>query len=196
MPSTRGGIWPANPRQCFESKPRLIISTSLESTTPSPVQSTRADGFTWILHSVPALNHFGSNTNSGALIWVLPESGFAAVVCTNTGEPQAFPACDEMIGHLMMEHTAAKNEQVNPERLVGRYQLTPNFIFDVNLKDGRMMVGITNQPTQEVFADSPTRWSYRSVDATLVFHLREKGPAYALTLLQNGAAQQAKRIRE
>lgn len=52
----------------------------------------------------PALNHAGSNTNSFALIWVLPDSDFAAVVCTNSFEPQAFPACDEMISHLMMQH--------------------------------------------------------------------------------------------
>ena len=144
----------------------------------------------------PALNHFGSNTNSCALIWIFPESDFAAVVCANTGQPQAFAACDEMISHLMMEHAAAKNAKVTPERLVGRYQLAPNFIFDVSLKDGHLMVGITNQPTQEVFADSPTKWSYRGVEATLEFHLRDKGPAYALTLHQNGAAQLAKRVRE
>ncbi|HEX4415741.1 MAG TPA: serine hydrolase domain-containing protein, partial [Lacipirellulaceae bacterium] len=39
-------------------------------------------------------------------------------------------------------------------RLVGRYQLSPNFIFDVQDKDGHLMVGITNQPTLEVFPDS------------------------------------------
>ena len=30
-------------------------------------------------------------------------------------------------------------------RLVGRYQLTPDFIFDVSDRDGHLMVGITNQ---------------------------------------------------
>ncbi len=153
----------------------------------------------------PALNHAGSNTNTYALIWVLPESNFAAIVCTNTGEKQAFPACDEMISHLMSKYAAAKPAKtadepaadpgrVTPDRLVGRYQLTPNFIFDVTHKDGHVMVGITNQQTQEVFADSPTKWSYRGVDAKLEFHLRAEGPAYALTLHQNGAAQKAKRI--
>ncbi len=59
----------------------------------------------------------------------------------------------------MAEYAAKKTgpEVVNPERLVGRYQLTPNFVFDVNLKNLQLMVGITNQPTQEVFADSPTQ---------------------------------------
>jgi hypothetical protein len=84
--------------------------------------------------------------------------------------------------------------KVTPERLVGRYQLNPNFIFDVKYKDGHLMVGITNQPTQEIFEDSPTKWSYQGVNAQLEFHLRAEGPAYALTLHQDGAAQKAKRI--
>ena len=79
-------------------------------------------------------------------------------------------------------------------RLVGRYQLTPNFIFDVQDRDGRLMVGITNQPTQEVFPDSPTRWSYRGVDATLEFKLPKTGPARSLVLHQNGVKQTARRI--
>ncbi|QDV25003.1 serine hydrolase [Aureliella helgolandensis] len=145
----------------------------------------------------PALTHAGSNTNAFAVIWVLPESNFAAVVCTNSGEPQAFPACDELMAYLMKELATkrAGGQEVTPDRLVGRYQLTPNFIFDVSVKDGHVMVGITNQPTQEVFPDSPTKWSYRGVDAQLEFSLRATGPAYAVTLHQNGASQKAVRMR-
>ena len=79
-------------------------------------------------------------------------------------------------------------------RLVGRYQLTPNFIFTVTDQDGHLMVGITNQPTQEVFPDSPTKWSYRGVDATLEFNLTKTGPAKSLILHQNGIKQTARRI--
>ena len=86
-----------------------------------------------------------------ALIWVVPESDFGAVVCTNTDQPQAFPACDEMIVHLMMAHAAAKKTKpdeaqaadpgnVTPERLVGRYQLNPKFIFDVRNDNGRLLL--------------------------------------------------------
>lgn len=182
---------------------------------PAPVLSTKAAyehlhqpqvdhtsrggkyGSGWVFAQTPlgrGFNHAGSNTNSFALIWVFPDSGLAAVACTNTDNPQAFTACDEIIAHLVSTH-ATKGGKVTPERLVGRYQLAPNFIFDVKLQNGKMMVGITNQPTQQVYEDSPTKWSYRSVDATLEFHLRSKGPAYALTLHQNGLAQRANRIR-
>ncbi|MCA9138814.1 MAG: serine hydrolase [Planctomycetales bacterium] len=163
-------------------------------------------GCGWIVLNTPlgpALTHAGSNTNTFAVIWILPESDLAMIACTNSGESQAFPACDAMVAHLMQGHSTPKAKpstanpgDVTPERLVGRYQLTPNFIFDVNYKDGHLMVGITNQPTQEVFADSPTKWSYRGVAAQLEFHLRATGPAHALTLHQNGAAQKASRIRE
>jgi len=80
-------------------------------------------------------------------------------------------------------------------RLEGRYQLAPNFIFTVEDRDGHLMVGITNQPTQEVFPDSPTRWSYRGVKATLEFKLDKTGPAKRLVLHQNGAKQTARRIK-
>jgi D-alanyl-D-alanine-carboxypeptidase/D-alanyl-D-alanine-endopeptidase len=81
------------------------------------------------------------------------------------------------------------------ESRLGRYQLTPSFIFDVRDRDGHLMVGITNQPTQEVFPDSPTRWSYHGVDATLEFKLTKTGPAKSLVLHQNGANQTAHRIK-
>ncbi len=159
-------------------------------------------GCGWIILNTglsPSLTHFGTNTNTYAAIWVIPESDFATVICTNSGEPKSLTACYEMISHLIGKYVAGKKPdadpgKVAPERLAGRYQLAPNFVFDVKVKDGRLMVGITNQPTQEVFADSPTKWSYRDVKATLEFHLRATGPAYALTLHQNGAMQKAKRV--
>lgn len=79
-------------------------------------------------------------------------------------------------------------------RLEGRYQLAANFIFTVKDVDGHLMVGITNQETQEVFPDSPTRWSYRGVKATLEFVLPKSGPAKSLILHQNGVKQNARRI--
>ncbi len=80
------------------------------------------------------------------------------------------------------------------KRLEGRYELAPTFVFDVRVDDqGRLMVGITNQPTQQVFPTSPTRWFYKSVEAELSFQLGETGPARSLVLYQNGIQQTAKR---
>lgn len=51
-----------------------------------------------------AMTHGGSNTNSYALIWILPDKDFAAVVCTNAGMQSGFPACNEAIQVLMTRY--------------------------------------------------------------------------------------------
>ena len=108
-------------------------------------------------------------------------------------------------GRAMPEEKAGESPENEPgelaidaelrRRLEGQYQLAPNFVFTVRDRDGRLMVGITNQATQEVFPDSPTRWSYRGVDATLEFKLPKTGPAKSLVLHQNGVEQVAKRVK-
>lgn len=47
------------------------------------------------------MQHMGSNTNTRALIWILPEKNLAAIACSNSFEPSSFPACDAMIAELM-----------------------------------------------------------------------------------------------
>lgn len=85
------------------------------------------------------------------------------------------------------------------DRLSGRYKLTPDFIFDVRDEDGHLMVGITNQWTQEVFPESATHWSYKDLDATIEFRFQKTGamdlsPPNRLILHQNGIRQTAWRM--
>lgn len=61
-------------------------------------------GFGWICFESPfgrTLQHAGSNTNQFALVWVMPETKRATLVVTNTGEEQAFAACDAATVVLM-----------------------------------------------------------------------------------------------
>jgi hypothetical protein len=152
--------------------------------------------------------HNGETGGSHAALFVNREIKCAVVVLCNTATDEV----DELAIQLVRKAAggeAAQQPADTPDhepgevtigaelrgRLVGRYQLTPDFIFDVQDVDGRLMVGITNQATQEVFPDSPTRWSYRGVDATLEFKLPKTGPARSLVLHQNGAQQTAHRIK-
>lgn len=80
------------------------------------------------------------------------------------------------------------------DRCVGQYELAPTFVFDVRREGTRLLVGITNQPTLEVFPTSPTKWFYRAVDARLIFGDLKDGKAQTLTLDQNGLMQVARRI--
>jgi hypothetical protein len=169
-----------------------------------------AMGLGWIIMSDGETRwHNGQTGGSHASLFINRASQCAIVVLCNT----AVTEIDELAIQLLRKAAGGDDETesgetsdekpgelaIGPElrsRLEGRYQLTPDFIFDVQDQNGHLMVGITNQPTQEVFPDSPTRWSYRGVDATLEFKLTKTGPAKSLVLHQNGAQQTAFRIED
>ncbi|QDT39957.1 D-alanyl-D-alanine-carboxypeptidase/endopeptidase AmpH precursor [Gimesia alba] len=153
--------------------------------------------------------HNGQTGGSHSSLFINRKLNCAVVILSNT-------AVKNQIDQLAMQMVLkAAGREIKPEpkrtpdpkaddividakhrrRLEGRYQLTPNFIFTVRDRDGHLMVSITNQPTQEVFPDSATRWSYRGVDATLEFKLNKTGPAKSLILHQNGVKQTAYRIK-
>ncbi len=152
--------------------------------------------------------HNGQTGGSHAALFINRELKCAVIVLCNTA---VINEVDQLATQLVLKAAGQDVKPTPPEtsgkepgnlaidaktrrRLVGRYQLSPTFIFDVRDVDGHLMVGITNQATQEVYPDSPTRWSYRGVDATLEFKLTKTGPAKSLVLHQNGAQQTARRI--
>ncbi len=161
--------------------------------------------------------HNGGTGGSRSMVLINRKEKLAVVVLCNTAvssavDELAIKMMDLAIGN-MSKNLGQKQQQMGGSeadgkndpnnlnidadhraRLVGRYKLTQNFIFDVKDRDGRLMVGITNQPTQQVFPDSKTHWSYRGVKATLEFKLPNKGRAKSLILHQNGIKQTAKRM--
>jgi hypothetical protein len=154
--------------------------------------------------------HNGQTGGSHSAIFINRESHCAVVVLCNTA---VMNKVDQLAMQLVRQAAGQESEPASKEtsdaksaapaidakyrhRLEGRYQLTPNFIFTVHDDDGHLMVDITNQPTQEVFPDSPTRWSYHGVDATLEFKLKKTGPATSLVLHQNGTQQTAYRMKQ
>ena len=47
------------------------------------------------------------------------------------------------------------------QKFVGSYELAPGIEFTVNAKDGKLMIGLTGQPSLQVFARSETVWFYK-----------------------------------
>jgi len=152
--------------------------------------------------------HNGGTGGSSTALFVNRRIKSAVIVLCNTSTKHEI---DKLAIQLIqkaagIEAESKLSEDTKPEteklaidaklrgRLVGRYQLAPDFIFTVHDENGHLMVDITNQPTQEVFPDSATKWSYRGVKATLEFKLPKTGPAKSLVLHQNGINQTARRI--
>ncbi len=155
--------------------------------TDQPINEVFPDSATrWSYRGIDATIEFKLTKTGPAKSLVLHQNGEKQTARRMKPEPRELS--DQETDDLAIDAKLRR-------RLVGRYQLNPNFIFTVRDRDGHLMVGITNQPTQEVFPDSATRWSYRGIVATLEFKLTKTGPAKSLVLHQNGAEQTARRMR-
>jgi serine-type D-Ala-D-Ala carboxypeptidase/endopeptidase len=78
-------------------------------------------------------------------------------------------------------------------RYVGVYQLFAGFDLTVSVEKGQLMVQGTGQPKLPVFAESPTKFFYKAVDAQITFVLDKDGKVEKLVLHQNGADVEGKR---
>ena len=79
------------------------------------------------------------------------------------------------------------------QKFVGRYELAPGVLFTVKAMDGKLMIGLTGQPSYQVFPRSETVWFYKVVDATITFNVDKNGKCNSLVLFQNGIRQTARR---
>ena len=89
-----------------EAGPVLKSQDTFDRLQSSPATDGNTEyGFGWIRFDVPGLGrvgqHAGSNTNQFALVWILPKLKRATLVVTNTGQPQAFAACDAATAGLL-----------------------------------------------------------------------------------------------
>jgi len=126
----------------------------------------------------------------------------AVVVLTNTATGEVDQLASQVIRMLAGAKSQPRNFQADAKvapdkmkRLEGKYQLAPNFVFTVTAKNGKLMVGVTNQPTHQVYAKSDTEWFYKVVEASLKFNIDGDGKCQSLELFQNGVRQTAKRIQ-
>jgi ATP-dependent Clp protease adapter protein ClpS len=79
-------------------------------------------------------------------------------------------------------------------RLVGRYRLRPNWVFDVTSTADRLYVRLAEQPAFRVFPTSEWHFFYKNVGAQLTFEPGEPARPAHLILHQNSADQIAERI--
>jgi CubicO group peptidase (beta-lactamase class C family) len=145
--------------------------------------------------------HNGQTGGSHSMVMINRERGLAVVVLANTGvmelDKLAHNVMKTMAGLDVKAQSFEKTMRISDEvmqRYEGQYQLTPAFVFTVSVKRKQLIVGITNQPDQQVFPRSETEWFYKGVDATLKFQLDASGKCEALQLIQNGSVQTARRI--
>lgn len=69
---------------------------------------------------------------------------------------------------------------------VGTYELVPTFSIVITLEGDQLMAQATRQPKFPLFAESPTKFFYKAVDAQIEFSKDANGNITSLTLYQAG----------
>ncbi|MBY0507084.1 MAG: DUF3471 domain-containing protein [Bryobacteraceae bacterium] len=81
------------------------------------------------------------------------------------------------------------------ETYTGEYRFTPAFAIEVTREGARLFVQTTNQPRFEAFAESPTKFFLKVVEAQVSFTKNADGAVDGLILHQNGRVQRAPRTK-
>jgi serine-type D-Ala-D-Ala carboxypeptidase/endopeptidase len=165
-----------------------------------------AIGLTWLIMRAGTdtiVWHNGGTGGYRTFVGLVPSRKLGVVVLTNTGGAGA----DDIGMHLLNpalplapapaavpQRTAIELSPAILTRYVGRYQLAPNFILDITVRDGAMYVQATAQPMLRLWAESETRFFLKEVDAQVTFERDASGVATGLVLHQNGQNVPGKKL--
>jgi CubicO group peptidase (beta-lactamase class C family) len=145
--------------------------------------------------------HNGQTGGYHSMFLVNRDIKTSVVLLTNTATGEVDRLAEDIMrmiaGAQIEPRTFEKAKAVPSEVLhkyVGKYELAPGAVFTITVQDDKLMVGLTGQPTFQVFARSDTQWFYKVVSATITFEVGDDGKCNSLELFQNGARLIAKRV--
>ena len=146
--------------------------------------------------------HNGGTGGYRAFIGMSIENKRGVVVLTNSTS-----SIDDIGFHLLNPNYSLNEPELQKERieinlpedqlqkLVGSYRLTRNFTIKFTVENGRLYGQGTDQPRFEVFAESPTQFFWKDVDAQVTFELDENDVGSRMTLHQNGRNLSGKKLK-
>lgn len=157
-------------------------------------------GLGW--HLLPDGTHWHNGQTGGfhSMILINRNTKTGVVLMTNTATPEVDQLATDLLkmisGAKVTPRKFEKPMDVPAEalqKLVGVYELAPGAELTVAVDDGKLMIGLTGQPSNQVYPRSETVWYYKVVEATITFNMDKKGKCDSLVLDQNGIKQTAKR---
>jgi D-alanyl-D-alanine-carboxypeptidase/D-alanyl-D-alanine-endopeptidase len=147
--------------------------------------------------------HNGGTGGYRTFVGFEPSRKIGVVVMTNSGGAGA----DDIGMHLLnpaipLAPKPAQAKQrtaidVSPsllERYVGAYQLAPEFVIQVSVRNGALYAQATGQSPLRLWAETQLDFFFKEVDAQVTFVVEGESVS-ALVLHQNGADQRARKVR-
>ena len=146
------------------------------------------------------IDHGGGIEGFNTYLGYYPDDRLTIVVLANLngGAPPDIASKAEVIefGGKVTLTSERKEITLKPEDLsglVGTYALAPGADLAITLEGNQLWTQLTSQPKFPIFAESPTSFFLKVVDAQLEFAKDGSGKATQVTLHQNGQNTVAKR---
>ncbi len=178
----------------------IDLSHTVQYSVPKPSPMAKAIACGWHISTIDALWHNGQVGGHHGFVAFHPGKQVATVVLSNTGCNLIDALGDRVFCALIgIQKDPLPVKPAIPvdgkvlDRYVGTYKLNPLMKFTIARKDDGLTAQLTGQPASRVFAQSPTKFVYRVVEATIDFEVDDKGAVKALVLHQNGADQRAEK---
>lgn len=113
-----------------------------------------------------------------------------AVITTSRGDVSRAKRTNRKIE----EKVAVELSTDKLERLVGKYELAPNFLMEIRVENGKLFGQATGQPAFELFAKDELHFFLTVVDAELEFVEGDNGEIESLILHQGGREMPGKKV--
>lgn len=193
VPALAAALAATHVKRAETGVPDLGIGLAWHVATPSAGQA-RGDTLVW---------HNGQTGGYASFVGFSPARGVGVVVLSNTARSVDDLALTLLTGAptagaaaaAATPPPAARTALALPvaalDRFVGEYPLAPTFVIAVRREGERLLAQATGQPALELFADSPTTFFLRAVDARVEFQTDAAGAVTGLVLVQNGMRQSA-----
>jgi CubicO group peptidase (beta-lactamase class C family) len=141
----------------------------------------------------------GINGFATSMKW-FPEADLFVAAFGNSDSAHAGEVADNLAAIMLdmpvtlpKERKSIKLDSKQLEPLLGRYELSTNFVLTVTASGERLFIQGTGQPKAEVFPESETNFFAKVVEAQLTFYKDASGKVAHLVLHQNGD-HKAKRL--
>jgi D-alanyl-D-alanine-carboxypeptidase/D-alanyl-D-alanine-endopeptidase len=144
--------------------------------------------------------HNGGTGGFRTFMGFVPERNVGLVLLTNTTT-----SADDIAMHLFdpkapltPAYVSPAKVDIDPEtlgRFVGVYELTPEFLINMFVKDDALVAQATGQGEIPLVAQSETGFFVEGMPIEVFFEVGEDGGVTSLTLSQSGADQKAKKIK-
>ncbi len=172
---------------------KVLSAASLKKMT-TPFKENYACGLmVRTVNGHTVIEHGGGIEGFNTQLSYYPDDKLTVVVLANLngGAPADIASKLAAVAHGEKVVLASERKEitVSPSILatyVGTYELTPDFSIVITLEDGHLMTQATNQPKFPLFAESPTEFFLKVVDAQVEFFKNDAGQVTYLILHQGG----------